>query len=220
MLTEGANVPPIDFDPQSVWEHRAKTETTIVLVEVGERPAALTYIHCHREPRRQILLQSRVKAEWEKPSIVHVVHVAVQMVKDGSIPGVGDHGRTKDFLKRCSEALQALEPSKESVFTKLPPSEQQAIRQALGDTKPAWEGCFNCLEDNPEWVVKDTGIYGESCVTSRCVKCDFPKAFGRIVNDLREIVAPSRRHERGRASDASLRTLEPYGGHEFMARRM
>ena len=175
------------------------------MVDVGHRPL-LTYIRCHREPRRQILLQSRVKAEWEKPSMVHVVRVAIQMAKDGSIPGVGDHGRTKDFLKRCSEALQALEPSEESVFTKLPPSEQQAIRQALGGTKPVWEGCFNCLEDKPEWVVQNM-----LPLSSQCGNCGTFQAFGRTVNSLRDILAPSRMRERGRVSDASLRTLKPYG---------
>ena len=143
--------------------------------------------------------------------MIHVVRTAMQLVKDGSFPGLGEHGRTSDFLKRCGVALQALEPSKGSVFTKLPPSEQQAIRQALGDTKTVWEGCFNCLEDKPEWVVQNTTISGMLPLSSQCGNCGTFQAFGRTVNSLRDILAPSRMRERGRVSDASLRTLEPYG---------
>ena len=185
------------LDPTSVWEFRAKAQVALVMVEVGERPE-LTYIHCHREPRRQILLQSRVKAEWAKPSMVHVVRVAVELANEGSIPGVGAHGRTKDFLNRCSEALQTIDPNEESVFTKLPPLEQHAIRQALGDTKPAWEGCFNCLEDKPEWVVTDLALPGQVPIPhSRCAKCKHPRAFGRSIEGLGDILAPSLERDRG-----------------------
>ena len=62
-----------------MWEYRANGEATIVSAEAGERPAQISYIRCHRESRRQLLLQARVKQEWEKPTLLHVVRVAMQL---------------------------------------------------------------------------------------------------------------------------------------------
>jgi hypothetical protein len=220
MLTNGPSpsVPTtVNFlDPTSVWEHRAKTEVALVMVEVGERPE-LTYIRCHREPRRQLLLQSKVKAAWTSPSMVDVVRTAMQLAKDGSIPGLGEHGRTSDFLKRCGVALQALEPSKESVFTKLPPSEQHAVRQALGAKEPVWEGCFNCLVDKPEWVVTDLALPHSSrnhprreapMPMYRCANCKSPKASGRSYTGLGDMLAPTRERERGGENARTKEFLE------------
>ena len=66
MLTDGSargSAEPNLLDPTSVWEYMAKSEAVIIVAEVGERPAQLVYIRCHREPRRQMLLQSKVREE-------------------------------------------------------------------------------------------------------------------------------------------------------------
>ena len=177
----------------SVWVHRVRTITTIVTVEVGELPSALTYIHCHREPRRQLLLRSRVEAEWTRPHMVHVVRTAMRLARNGSIPGVGDHGRTKDFLKRCSEALRAIEPSREADVAKLGAEEQQLIREAMGDKEALWEGCFGCLADKPTWLTTDlssSAVDGARAqlLLSRCATCKFPKSFGRRVKRIGDIL--------------------------------
>ena len=82
------------LDPTGVWEHRVETEATIVVAQAGKSPAQLTYIRCHREARRQLLLQGKVKKQWERPCLQHVVEIAAQLAKDGSLPGLhGEHGR-------------------------------------------------------------------------------------------------------------------------------
>lgn len=61
-LTDGSPQPELDlFDPMRVWAHRAKTEATVVIVYVGQRPHDLDYISCHREPRRALFLRRMVQ---------------------------------------------------------------------------------------------------------------------------------------------------------------
>ena len=104
---QGTIALPSPFNPARIWEYRAKGEATIVLAEAGERPAQISYIRCHRESRRQLLLQARVKQEWEKLTLLHVVRFAKQLAKDAALPGLGEHGRRSEFLRRCATALQA-----------------------------------------------------------------------------------------------------------------
>ena len=189
---------PSNLDPAAVWEYRAKCEAVIVVVEVGECPEQLTYIRCHRETRRQLLLQSKVKDEYERPCMTDVVRVAMQLVKDGSMPGAGEHGRKSEFIKRCATALQALDPSKETDLSKLSADDQALIRRALGgDTSTPYDGCLteDCLDKETSWITEP--FIGTSNRTSpgepfmqmsRCARCNFPKVFGRGVTSIRDIL--------------------------------
>ena len=125
--------------------------------------------------------------------MVQVVRVAMQLVNSGSIPGRGDHGRNTDFIKRCATALQALDPSKETELKKLTTDEQAIIRQALGgDTSTPYDGCLNqeCVGKETTWRVFNVAVPAvEPFVPmSRCSRCNHPKALGRIVNSLRDII--------------------------------
>ena len=186
---------PSILDPAAVWEYRAKCEAVIIVAEVGERPEQLTYIRCHRETRRQLLLQSKVKDEYERPCMKDVVRVAMQLVKDGSMPGPGEHGRKSEFIKKCATALQAFDPSKETDLTKLSAEDQALIRQALGgDTSTPYDGCLTeeCLDKEPLWITCYT-LPGEPFMQmSRCSHCEIPKVFGRGVKSVRDILPPMR----------------------------
>ena len=186
MLTDGATSAaraPLNYDdPASVWEHRVKTEATIVLAEAGTRPEALKFKRCHREDRRQILLQSRVRKEFETPTLLSVVRVAMQLAKEEAMPGVGKHGRRSEFMERCSTALASLNPDAEGVLTSLSIREQALIRSALGGEGPPYEGCFSpeCMDKEPSWTERDLSLpYGPRMVLSRCSRCNMPKNYGR-----------------------------------------
>ena len=199
---------PSILDPAAVWEYQAKCEAVIIVAEVGECPEQLTYIRCHRETRRQLLLRSKVKDEYERPCMKDVVRVAMQLVKDGSMPGVGEHGRKSEFIKRCATALQALDPSKETDLSKLSAEDQALIRQALGgDTSTPYDGCLteDCLDKEPLWITRYEPFIGTSNLTlpgepfmqmSRCSHCKFPKVFGRGATSIRDILQLPLHHNR------------------------
>ena len=178
---------PSILDPAAVWEYRAKCEAVIVVAEAGERPEQLTYIRCHRETRRQLLLQSKVKDEYERPCMSDVVRVAMQLAKDGSMPGPREDGRKSEFIKRCATALQALDPSKETDLTKLSAEDQALIRQALGGTSTPYDGCLteDCLDKETIWETSKFDMQ-----MSRCAHCKCPKSFGRSVthSSIRDIL--------------------------------
>jgi len=195
MLTNGSarvSAEPNLSDPTSVWEYRAKSEATVIVAEVGERPAQLAYIRCHREPRRQMLLQSKVREEWERPTMPQVIKTAMQLAKDGSFPNVGEHGRKSEFIKRCATALQAIDPSIETDLKKLSAEEQAIIRQALGgDVNTPYDGCLSagCLGDTTTWEVSNLALSGEPFIPmSRCTVCKCPKVFGRTVQSIGDIL--------------------------------
>jgi len=187
MLTDGAAASPSPSalpdtsDPASVWEFRAKQEATIVFAEAGARPE-LKFIRCHREERRQLLLQGRVKKEFETATLLNVVRVAMKLAKDGKIPGIGKHGRRSEFMERCSTALAALNPEAERVVARLPSEVQALICSALGGDGPAYDGCFSeqCLDMPAAWVRVDDQL-------SRCARCKYPMSFGRTVKRLADI---------------------------------
>ena len=176
---------PDTFDPASVWEFRAKQEATIVFAEAGARPESLKFIRCHREDRRQLLLQGRVKQEFAQATLLTVVRVAMKLAEDGKIPGIGKHGRRSEFMERCSTALSALNPNAERVVARLPSEVQALICSALGGDGPAYDGCFNlqCLDMPAAWVRVDDEL-------SHCARCKWPMSIGRTVNSLRDILGP------------------------------
>jgi len=180
--------PPARAD---LWQVRVEQEATLVLAEVGLRPGLgdLAYIRCRFEARRQLLLQSRVRAEYESPGMVQVVRMAMKLSTEGSLPKPGEHGRTDEFIRRCAAALQVLQPGKETVLAKLDAEKQYQIRLALGGADIPYDGCMTCLDDETAWEVSD--------MLSRCARCKMPKSFGRTVNSVRDIIAPVMQPERG-----------------------
>ena len=191
MLTNGqhqATPSPTELnllDITSVWEYRIKTEATVILVQVGEKPEKLAYIRCHREARRQLLLQGEINSRYRLPRLRDVVEVAMKFVSDGAFPGpCGEHGRKVDFMKRCGVALQALNPGAEHRAEKLSAAEQYAIRVALGEKDKIYEGCLHgiCMNENPTWRRLDLHKPGEEdLIMSCCDRCGAPKAMGRTL---------------------------------------
>jgi hypothetical protein len=179
------------FDPAAVWEFRIKREATIIFAEAGTRPESLEFIRCHRESRRQLLLQGRVKQEFETATLLAVVRVAMKLAEEGKIPGIGKHGRRSEFMERCSAALAALNPDAEREAARLPGNVQVLIRSALGGEGAPYEGCFSvpCLDLPAEWVRANDEIV-------RCARCHCPKAFGRTVKCMADVLGPERLRKR------------------------
>lgn len=199
ILTNGDSTSstPSLLDSAGVWEFRAKAEATIVLAEAGERPAQLVYIRCHREARRQLLLQSNVRERWETPNMHHVVSIAAQLAKDGSLPGpLGQHGRKNEFIKRCAAALQAIDPSQETDIKNLSAKEQLLIRHALGGEGPPYEGCMSesCLDKKPAWITVDMAVGRNEPLMpmSRCAHCNLPRSFGRSFTEQASLMEKKR----------------------------
>jgi len=160
-------------DPMLNWAHRLKTECTIVVVEVGQRPV-LAWTSCHHEVRRIAFLVRTVQESYNKPILVSVVRVAAAMAKKGSLPPhTGARGRKSEFLKRCAKALDIVNASAEKDVDKLSKEERDTIRLILGNGEP-YSGCFNerCLDQKTTWVEKNVGWV-------RCSRCNLPKGFGR-----------------------------------------
>ena len=111
----------------------------------------------------------------------------MQLAKGDKIPGVGKHGRTSEFLERCSIALAVLNPEAERVVAQLPSEVQALIRGALGGDGPPFEGCFSsqCLDMPTEWVRVTDEV-------SRCARCRLPKSFGRTVKGLADVLGPEK----------------------------
>ena len=194
----------IFMDPTSVWAHRVKNEAVLVMAQVGEAPTELHYRHCHHECRRQLLLQSRVRNEYTKPRMVQVMRVAVKLANSGSIPGPGEHGLNGHFIKRCATALKASAPDEETDLKKLSAEEQSIIRHILGgDNSVPYDGCLNqeCLDKETTWVVKNGALAGESFLPIRhCARCKLPKAWGRTVHSVRDVLRPLWTREAGKRS--------------------
>ena len=138
------------MDPTSVWAHRVNNDAVLVMAEGGKAPTELHYCHCHHECRRQLLLQKRVRDEYEKPGMVQVMRVAVQLANNRSMPGPSEHGRKSDFIKRCATTLKALAPEDETDPKKLSADEQPIIKRIIGgDTNITYGSCLSqgCLDE-------------------------------------------------------------------------
>ena len=153
------------------WVARAAAYATVVLASTGPTPE-LTYIRCHREQRRHLLL-TRWLREENGELLVDAARIAAQMAKDGSLPAPGGR-RTSEFMRRCAEAVRVVNPTAETDATKLPREEQEAVRRALGNEKEPYQGCLSeeCLEaesaNAEETVWETTELMGLSY--SRCAR--------------------------------------------------
>ena len=126
--------------------------------------------------------------------MAQVVRVAMQLANSGCMPGPGDHGRKSEFIKRCATALKALNPEEETDLKKLNAEDQAIVRRALGgDTSVPYDGCLSeqCLDEKTTWVVSNNALPGDPFApASRCSRCNFPKAFGRTVRSVHDIMRP------------------------------
>jgi len=162
-------------DPLLNWAHRLKTECTVVVAEVGQRPVQLTWVSCHHEVRKIAFLVHTVQESYGKPGLVSVVRVAAAMAKEGSLPDhTGARGRKSEFLKRCAKALEIVNANAEKDVKKLSKEERDTIRLILGEGGEPYSGCFNegCLDQKTTWVEKNVGW-------ERCSRCNLPKSCGR-----------------------------------------
>ena len=185
-------------DPMLNWAHRLKTECTIVVAEVGQRPAQLSWTGCRPEERKLAFLVHTVQESYDRPGLVNVVRVAAAMAKDGSLPDhTGARGRKSEFLKRCAKALDIVNASAEKDVDKLSKEERDTIRLILGNGEP-YSGCFNerCLDQKTTWVEKTVGW-------ERCSRCNLPKSFGRSWKTGSDLI---------RNQIASTRMRAIYGG--------
>ena len=183
-------------DTAGCWQARAEQLATIIVAEAGERPECLPYIRCHREKRRELLLKAKVETEWENPTLLRFVQAAMDLAKEGSLPGPPfKHGGRAEFLCRCAAALLRSNPRAEGNISKLSAEEQERIRHALGGAAPPYEGCFNreCLDKEPKWITKTISLplpkgRREDATRSRCAHCGFLKAAGRTFHSLSDLL--------------------------------
>ena len=170
------------------WTLRAQTLATVVVISVGE-PPELTYIRCHREGRRHLLLTRRLRQEISPASpatLAQVAELAARMAVEGSLPKP-DAKRKSYFLQRCGDALRAVSPQAETVIAKLTVHERHCVKMAmarlLGEGHEQPEGCLNeaCADKQTVWVTRELAIFpGEAPVTmSRCSHCGCPKSYNR-----------------------------------------
>ena len=200
-------------DMSWAWELRVKEEGIMVLAEVGSRPDlidGLVYIKCRLEARRQLLLLRMIEDSRQpgyKIDMVWVVRVAMGAATAGILPGPGDHGRRLEFVRRCAAVLKEVDEFCTSDLQQLTHEQQSEIRHALGGTAAPvpYDGCLamDCLDQDTNWEVRDLALPGESPMPmSRCRRCGQPKAVGRTVNSIRDILSliEQQRREHGRNS--------------------
>jgi hypothetical protein len=183
------------------WAARSQAYATVVIASTGATPE-LTYIRCHREQRRHLLLTRRLREDTGTASaLVKAVQIAAQMARDGSLPAPGGR-RTSEFMKRCAEAARAVSPEAETDASKLPREEQEAVRRALGNEKEPYQGCLSeeCLDEDTVWVTEELG----GLSYSRCARCKMLKAMGRTISTPLSIIENRLKLERGVSLRRSL----------------
>jgi len=124
---------------EGLWREGITNTATVVLAHAG--PAwALTYIRCHREPRRVDLLAGRLA---RKASLVDCARIALQMAAEGSLPGhTGPRARKTEFLRRCAEALDKVNPRAVGDPKNLAPRQAWELGALMGAT--AARPCDRC----------------------------------------------------------------------------
>ena len=167
------------------WVYLAQQSATVHVASAGERPATLSYIRCHREARRVQLLAEHARKEYEKPGLLAVVRVAVQLATDGSLPGHdGPRARKTEFIRRCQDALLVVQP--DAARTVEDASTRRLIAKIIDKNEPEWpvKMCLACRHEDPGWTTtKMVGLLGDPAVErSHCKKCKALYCFGRTWN--------------------------------------
>jgi len=178
------------------WAAKAQAYATVVMASTGPVPD-LTYIRCHRENRRHLLLTRRLREGNDL--FAGAVKIAAQLAKEGSLPNHGGR-RTSEFMRRCVEAVKAVNPSAETDINKLPLEAQEAIRRALGNEEEPYDGCLSeeCLDLETVWETV------EVINASRCARCKMLKAMGRTISDPLSVIKRRMDGERGMRLRRSL----------------
>ena len=178
------------------WAAKAQAYATVVMASTGPVPD-LTYIRCHRENRRHLLLTRRLRERNDL--FAGAVKIAAQLAKEGSLPNHGGR-RTSEFMRRCVEAVKAVNPSAETDINKLPLEAQEAIRRALGNEEEPYDGCLSeeCLDEETVWETV------EVINASRCARCKMLKAMGRTISDPLSLIKRRMDSERGMRMRRSL----------------
>jgi len=118
------------------WVDLAQMIGTISILSIGS--CKLTYIRCHRESTRVLLLEAEVRSEH---TLSHIYQIAAKMAEAGSLP---DPSQTRvlkaEFKKRCIVVLKLTNPTVEFDIKKLPLKDQRNIITALGGVS----GCEDC----------------------------------------------------------------------------
>ena len=152
------------------WMLMAKLRATVILLECGPQ-APLEYYRCPRETRRAQLLAERLDEMPAEAPLVHAVRVALVMASEGSLPNLGLHGRTAEFMQRCSEAVKIAFPAAESNREKLGYWDKVKLRTILGEP-PRPVKCMSpqCVNDKKtEWI---ENILCRGRAPPMCKKCN------------------------------------------------
>ena len=180
------------LNPSDFWSYRVQQGVTLLLFATGGFPV-LGYVRCRLETRRTLLLQKAVKAKYNNFTLVKVMKVAVLLAEEGAFPGPFDaEGRTRssEFLTRCQNALEIMDPSAETDPMKLSDEAAQNIHEILHglevvEIPPPYHGCYfpDCIDKEPSWEVNVLRIPDgvETITISVCTRCRYPKSFGRTI---------------------------------------
>ena len=129
------------------------------------------------------LLVEHFRKGYEKVGLLRVVCVAVQLAKDGSLPGHdGPRARKTEFIRRCQDALVIVQAGAERTVEDAR-TRQQIARLIDGKNMPEWpeKMCLSCCHKDPGWTTTTiVGLPGEtSAERSYCKKCKALYSFGR-----------------------------------------
>ena len=172
---------------------------TVVVASAGVH--SFTYERCYKPARCELLLAKRLTSS---ATLLQVARTAWNMAVLGQLKTPTTQKPKLDFGKMCSKVVSDLNPKTPNLPKDLTDSERARFHAILnGDTTPQedgdpFEGCFNCLDNKPGWVTTDLALPGEVPKPfSRCAKCEYPRAFGRSIEGLCDMLAPTRKRERG-----------------------
>ena len=123
----------------------ADSECTVVIATTGTMPQLL-YERCKMEPRRELLLVSRM--DRREPNLAKMVQLAMKLCTEGALPAFQKKYK-REFMIRCNNALAlklgATCPSESSA------ADQRRISHALDGHATEFDGCFGCWAADPEW---------------------------------------------------------------------
>jgi hypothetical protein len=196
------------------WAENANNNATVVVASVGVH--SFTYERCYKPARCELLLAKRLTSS---ATLLQTARTAWNMAVLGQLKTPTTQKQKLDFGKLCSKVVTSLNPKTPNLPKDLTDSERRSFQAILNGNDddispddPPFEGCFNCLDAKPEWVTTDQAIpqYKEAPMpVSRCAKCNNPKAFGRSIKGLGDILAPSLKRQRG---------LEAHNHHTYFGR--
>lgn len=184
-----------------LWAEHVNANATVVVASFGVH--SCTYERCYKPARCELLLATRLTSS---ATLLQVARTAWNMAVLGQLKTPTTQKQKLDFGKMCSKVVAGLNPKTPNSPKDLTDSERARFYAILnGDTTPQedddpFEGCFNCLDDEPEWVTTEilsTKIDGKVGFMSRCAKCKYPKAFGRSIKGLGDFFPSSLKRQRG-----------------------